>query len=104
MKILENQLLALVGRWGLIDLIRNIGFILVGTGIVYALLSSMTNLALLDYGVYAILAGILLHGASQLFGREYFIQKAFLEELILIRLNEIEQHRSGLLKSGKISL
>lgn len=103
-KELENQLLALVERWGLIDLFRNIGLILVLTGIGYALLSSMSNLSLLNYGVYAMVAGICLHGISQLVGRAYYIQKAFLEELIIIKQHEIEQQRSGPLKSGKISL
>jgi hypothetical protein len=102
-KELEKQLHALVERWGLIDLARNIGFILVLSGGGYALLSNVSSLTLLNYGVYGILAGILLHGLSQLVGKEYYIQKAFLEELILIKNNEIERQRSQPLKSGKIS-
>jgi hypothetical protein len=100
---LEKQLLTLVDRWGVVDLFRNIGFILVLTGIGYAILSSLSNFSLLTYGVYAMLGGIILHAAIQLVGRDYYIQKAFLEELILIKQHEIEQQRSGALKTSKIS-
>jgi hypothetical protein len=100
---LEKQRQALSERWGLVDLARNIGYILVWTGVAYALLSSFSRLTLLNFGVYAILAGILLHGVSQLVGRDYYIQKAFLDELIFIKETEIEQRRSRPLKSGKIS-
>jgi predicted RNA-binding Zn-ribbon protein involved in translation (DUF1610 family) len=100
-KILERQLQTLSDRWGLVDLVRNIGLILVLTGIGYALLSSMTSLSLLNYGVYAILSGIFLHGGSQLVGKDYYIRKAFLEELILIKQHEIEQQRSRPLAIGR---
>jgi hypothetical protein len=102
LKELEKQQETLSERWGLIDLVRNTGLILILTGIGYMVLNSLTSLSMLTYGVYAIMTGILLHAGSQLVGKEYYVQKAFLKELVLLKQHEIEQHRASPLKSGHI--
>jgi hypothetical protein len=99
---LEKQQETLSERWGLVDLVRNSGFILILTGIGYMVLNNLTSLSMLTYGVYAIISGILLHAGSQLVGKGYYVQKAFLKELVLLKQNEIEQHRARPLKSGNI--
>jgi hypothetical protein len=99
---LEKQQEALSERWGLVDLVRNIGLILILTGIGYMVLNSLTSLSMLTYGVYAILTGILLHAGSQLVGKGYYVQKAFLKELVLLKQHEIEQQKARPLKSGNI--
>ena len=99
---LEKQQETLSERWGLLDLVRNSGFILILTGIGYMVLNNLTSLSMLTHGVYAIITGILLHAGSQLVGKGYYVQKAFLKELVLLKQNEIEQHRARPLKSGNI--
>jgi ribosomal protein S27E len=99
---LEKQQETLSERWGLVDLVRNTGFILILTGIGYMVLNNLTSLSMLTHGVYAIITGILLHAGSQLVGKGYYVQKAFLKELVVLKQNEIEQHRARPLKSGNI--
>lgn len=101
---LEKQREALMHRWGLIDLFRNIGLILIMAGSGYVILSTLSSLSMLIHGAYAMLGGILIHGVSQLVGNGYYIQKAFLQELIIIKQKEIEQHKTGPIKSGNIPL
>jgi hypothetical protein len=92
-KELELQLGIVIRHGGLIDLAGKTGFTVIFAGLGFAVFNSATNLPTLPYGFVGLLSGILLHGGSHLFGREYYAQKDSLLEQIQNKQAEIERNQ-----------
>lgn len=88
-KNLEVELQELSRQGSPLDSVRAIGFGIITLFLLFAILNSSTDVSLFAFGAIGIVMGIVIHSSTELFGKNYFVRKAYLKELIQKKRAEV---------------
>lgn len=93
---LEEELKELKSEGAPLENVRIIGLAAVTLGLLFAVIYGISNTFLMGYLAAGIVLGIALHGSTSFIGKEYYIRKMYLKELIDGKRGEIIQHEKKL--------
>jgi predicted RNA-binding Zn-ribbon protein involved in translation (DUF1610 family) len=95
-RALEAELLELKSEGAPLDNVRMIGMAAITLGLLFAVIYGISNTYVMGYLAAGIVIGIALHGSIGFIGKEYYIQKTYLKELIDKKRGEIIQYEKRL--------
>jgi hypothetical protein len=90
---LEAELKELSAVGSPLDTVRTIGFSVITLGLVYSVLNGAPDSSTFSFAAIGILLGIVLHGGTEFFGKDYYIRKAYLNELIKRKRQELVKYQ-----------
>jgi DNA-directed RNA polymerase subunit RPC12/RpoP len=88
-KALEADLRDLRSEGAPLDNVRMIGMAVITLGLFLAIIYGITNTMMMGYMAAGIVLGIALHSSTGFIGKDYYIRKRYLEELIDQKRGEI---------------
>jgi hypothetical protein len=91
---LEADLKELSAVGSPLDTVRAIGFSVITLGLVYSFLNGAPDTSAFSFAAVGILLGIVLHGGTEFFGKDYYIRKAYLNELIKRKRQELDKYQN----------
>jgi DNA-directed RNA polymerase subunit RPC12/RpoP len=95
-KSLEEELQELRSEGAPLDNVRMIGLAAVTLGLFFALIYGISNSFMMGYLAAGIVLGIALHGSTSFIGKDYYIKKTYLKQLIDDKRDEIIQTEKSL--------
>jgi hypothetical protein len=95
-KDLEADLKELRSEGAPLDNVRMIGMAAITLGLFFAIIYGISNTMMMGYMAAGIVLGIALHGSTGFVGKDYYIRKRYLEELIDQKRGEILNHEKKL--------
>lgn len=94
---LEVELKELTATGSPLETVRAVGLSVIALGLIFAILyNGITNTSVLAIGAVGIVTGIVLHSSTEFIGKDYYIRKAYLKELIHKKRSEILKHEQSL--------
>jgi hypothetical protein len=76
--------------------VRMIGYVVITVGLLLTMLYGLQNQTVVPMAAAGIVLAIALHGSTEFIGKDYYIQKAFLNELIEKKRSEILRYQQRL--------
>jgi uncharacterized protein (UPF0212 family) len=75
-----------------LETVRTIGFAVIALGLALSILNGLANMHAMTVAASGIVMGIMLHGSTELFGRDYYIRKDYLKKLRAQKRCELEHY------------
>jgi hypothetical protein len=95
-KNLEVELQELEDQGSPLDIVRTVGFAVIALGLLLSLIYGIGNISVLTMAASGIAVGIVLHGSTEFFGKDYYLHKAYLQELIKKKRGDILKYEHDL--------
>jgi DNA-directed RNA polymerase subunit RPC12/RpoP len=95
-RALEAELQELRSEGAPLDNVRMIGMAAITLGLLFAVIYGISNTFVMGYLAAGIVLGIALHGSTGFIGKDYYIRKTYLKELIDKKRGEIIQYEKRL--------